>query len=102
MIAVKDLRSFLFEWNNTFVLDKLYRSKNNIRFNSLEHRNTCQIDIYLEYLEDEIFSEHTKQIIDKERMDSEYKKGIWLQDRLVDNTELTKLFDNLDIENIED
>lgn len=98
MISINNLRSFLIEWNNTFVLDKTFRSKNNITFNSPEHRAVCQIDIYLEYLEDFMFEEHAEYRIISIRKEEEYKKGIWLQERSFNNVELNDAYDKIDID----
>lgn len=95
------MRSFLIEWNNTFVLDKSYRSSNNIKFNSPDHRQSCQIDIYLEHLEDEIFKEHLEFSVETERKKDSYSKGIWMEEKKIDEAELAAIFDNIDIELIE-
>lgn len=101
-MLVKNAKSFLIEWNNTFVLDKSFRTRNNIRFNSKEHRETCQIDIYLDYLEEKIFDDSYKSNIENNKKLESYNKGIWMEEKKIDNAELTEIFDNIDIDSIED
>lgn len=98
MIQISNLRSFLIEWNNVFILDKAYRIKHGIAFNSPEHRETCQIDIYLNSLEDKIFQDHIDSVIEKNRKDELYKKGEWFTQSEVLPEDLSKVYDDIDID----
>lgn len=97
MLSIKNLRGFLISWNNTFVLDKSFRVENKIAFNSPEHRATCQIDIYLQYLEDKLFEEHTKTNIEDAEKLNKYHKGEWISPRKMNDEELTDAYDKIDI-----
>jgi hypothetical protein len=52
---------FVYEWNITNPIDRYYRKKYNIRFNSPEHRVCNFIDMAFEYLEDKIFEFKEKE-----------------------------------------
>lgn len=71
-------KSFLIEWNNTFPLDRQFRKKYNIAFNSEAHRKTNQIDIYLEMMEDKLFDDFEKEIEENIRKKKLYEKGEWI------------------------
>lgn len=62
-----------------FPLDRWWRQKHQIAFNSLKHREVSYIDIVLEYIEDSMF----KQFNDEYRLQQEkqelFKKGIVIQ-----------------------
>jgi hypothetical protein len=45
-------------WNNRFPIDRWYRQKHNIAFNSSIHRESNFLDQLFEYREDELFEEH--------------------------------------------
>lgn len=51
-ILINNYKRFLIEWNNRFPLDRRFRKKYNISFNSEEHRKTNQVDMFLDLLED--------------------------------------------------
>lgn len=101
-MLVKDIKSYLISWNNLFPLDKTFRDKNNIRFNSREHRESCQIDIYLDYLEEKLYKDHYEGLMEKSRKAELYKKGIWLEEIKIDADALTAIFDNIDIDSLID
>ena len=80
MEKIDKLRSQLIDWNNSFPLDRIYRQKHNILFNSDDHRRLCQVDIYLDWLESELFKEYEADFIQGEKRAELYKKGIWLRE----------------------
>jgi hypothetical protein len=100
MNSVKDSRSFIITWNNTFPLDKWYREKYKIRFNSEEHRRTCQIDIYYEWLEEQVYKEYEVNLVDSMRKAEDYAKGIWIKEKVVTEDENSQLFDEIDLSTI--
>lgn len=58
---MQDLKQSLIQWNNTFPYDKLFRQKYGIAFGSTIHRETNQIDVYLDILEDKLFDRYRKE-----------------------------------------
>ena len=82
VFSKKDIDRFIYEWNNNYPIDRWYREKHGIAFNSPEHRVLSFIDIYIEWKEDKIFSELLKE---KE----EYKKGDWLHNYETDEEKIS-------------
>lgn len=89
--------SFIISWNNSFPLDKWFRKKYNLAFNSEAHRAANPIDIFFEWREEQLFEEfesnHTK---DKEKQ-LQYEKGVWLEPRISEEQATMDAFDALDI-----
>lgn len=84
------------EWNNTFPLDHWWRKKHNIPYNSLDHKSANQLDIYFEWLEEQMFEEYQKQIkIDDENIKL-YDKGILLKEQKIEEED-DNLFDKIDV-----
>jgi hypothetical protein len=55
-----DLKNFIIAWNTMYPLDKWWRDKYKIPFNSSAHREISMLDICLEYEEDLIFNRPIK------------------------------------------
>lgn len=47
----RGVQDFVYKWNIDFPVDKWYREKYNIRFNSKEHRETSFRDMIFEFME---------------------------------------------------
>ena len=106
-------REFIISWNNLYPLDRWWRKKYNIPFNSPKHRAVSYIDIYYEWLEDHMFEEFIEREGEElKKLDHYQKTGQWLFDQT--NTEerkskeeqkLIDLFEKADIgdfDNIDD
>ena len=91
------LRNFIIRWNNDHPLDKRYREKYNIAFNSPQHRAISQLDILLEFIEEQAFKQFEQNYHKKVEKDNQYKQGIWLEEKHLTNEESTDLFDSIDI-----
>lgn len=100
MPQINDLRAFIIDFNNAFPADREYRLKHNIAFNSITHRETCQLDIYLEWLESEIFKEHEITVLDRVRKKVLYDKGEWISENEMSEDDQSNLFDKIDLNNI--
>lgn len=90
-------RGFIVRWNNDNPLDKKFRDKYKIAFNSPQHRESNQLDILLEHIEDQLFSEHDKAIEHRIIKDKQYEKGLWLEEVKMTEEESQDLFDKIDI-----
>lgn len=92
-----DLRKLMIRWNNDNPLDRKFREKYKIAFNSPQHREINQLDVLAEFIEGEIFSEFEKKVhreIEREEM---YAKGEWLKET-ESNTDVDQdLFDKIDV-----
>lgn len=77
---MKDLKSFVLKWNNTWQYDFWWREKYNISFNSSEHQSANQIDIKLDYLEKRIAQKQQDELEEQKKRELEYiKEGKWLR-----------------------
>jgi len=72
-----DIDKFILRWNTMYPIDRWWREKHNVAFNSLEHRVVSFLDMYIEWNEEQLF----KKMIDKDIKNKEYHSGDWLQER---------------------
>jgi hypothetical protein len=91
------LKGFIIRWNNDHPLDKKFRDKYKIAFNSIEHRNSNQLDILFEYLEDQLFVEYDSAIEQRINKQKQYEAGQWLEEVKMSEQEAQDLFDKIDI-----
>lgn len=98
MILSQDsVKDSIIVWNNLFPYDRLYRKKYKIPYNSLEHRNICQIDVFFDIIEDRIFDKYYEK--NKQKIENEekyYSKGLLLNEEVESNIG-KELFDKLKI-----
>lgn len=94
-----DLRKLIISWNNRFPLDREYRKKYNIPFNSPQHRIISQLDIYLEWLEEEAFKAAIENAVEDIEKKEQFDKGVWLKPReaIMSSEEDIDAFDKLDV-----
>lgn len=95
----KDYNTIVIEWNNKFPLDKWFREKYKISFNSIEHREISQIDIYFEWVEDRLFRKYSEDSEETKIREKEYLSGKVVKER--QNKGLEEEFDNLDIKTLQ-
>ena len=62
-------RSFVFQWNHQFIIDRWFRKKYSIAFNSQEHRELSFEDILIDFVEDKEFNKLNK-------VSEEYKANV--------------------------
>lgn len=68
----KEIRDYVISWNIRFPVDRWWRKKYNIAYNSLGHRESNFLDQLIEWEEDKLFSEF-------EREEYEPNTGNWLK-----------------------
>ena len=56
-----DIRQYIIEWDNRFPIDRWWRKKYNIAFNSSAHRESSFLDQLVEWEEDQLFDEIMNQ-----------------------------------------
>jgi len=97
-LSLKAFKSFVYHWNNNYPVDRWWREKHKIPFNSLQHREFCFIDMFFEYQEDKIFAEIMSKREEKKDEDI-YKPGYgdYLKKKKLTEKEIDEAFDNLDI-----
>jgi len=95
-----DIDSFIYKWNATYPIDRWWREKHKIAFNSPEHRVVSFLDIYIEWQEEQIYTKvraiHTKNL--------EYTPGDWLTPRELNVNEKDEIedFENMDLSRFDD
>lgn len=71
-------KDFIYEWNHKFPIDRWWRQKHKVAFNSSIHREISFIDIRIEWEEDNLFNRISNDI--------EYipNQGNFMKDNVVD------------------
>jgi hypothetical protein len=100
--ALVNVKSFIYWWNSTYPIDRWWREKYKVSFNSEAHRAMNFIDMKLEFEEDLMYAELRKE----KREEQIYRPGHgdWLKKRKalkMSNREVDDLFDNFDIGNVQ-
>ncbi len=86
---------FVINWNLRFPLDRWWRTKHKVAFNSEEHRRTNQIDIMYEFLEEKLYNQAIElDVMNKKKLE-EYEKGKWIKDQPVNSKQEEELFNKL-------
>jgi hypothetical protein len=86
-LSLDDFERQIYEWNKNNPIDRYYREKHGIRFNSPEHRVCNFIDMAFEYYEDCLFNIKKK----------EYKLGDYLieqKQEVISNEKLIEFFES--------
>jgi hypothetical protein len=52
----KALNKFVYDWNNSFPIDRWWREKHQIPFNSKSHREVSLLDMRFEFEEDNLYT----------------------------------------------
>ena len=68
----ESIKKQILEWDNKFPVDKWWRDKHNIAFNSKAHQEISFLDQLFEYYEDKMYEEH------REGVKYEPNTGNWL------------------------
>ena len=89
-------------WNMTFPIDRWWREKHKVAYNSPRHRDQDFISMKMEYEEDLMYV----QLRNRSEKDSEYKPGYgnWLKKRKpikMSEEEIDDLFDSFDPSNVQ-
>lgn len=93
-----ELESFILNWNIDFPVDRWWRQKHSVAFNSAAHREVSFLDMYMEYYEDSLFQRMTKQT-EREKNDP-YIPGLhdFLLEHKSERIEMTdEEFDSIEI-----
>lgn len=81
-LDTKALNRFVYEWNNAFPIDRWWREKYQIPFNSERHRAVSLIDMRFEFEEDSLYNKIRKEI------PYEINKGDFM--KVVEKSDLSK------------
>jgi hypothetical protein len=100
-VSRADIEAFVYKWNLNYPIDRWWREKHKIRFNSPEHRVVSFLDIYTEWIEDRIYEKER----DAATKNFSYKPGDWLTEREADKADIQdeiKMFEGLDLSKMDD
>lgn len=113
LFGAKNIQECVNIWNKKIPIDKWYRRKYNIPFNSDLHKNVSFIDMYFDFYEyfkseidrrkNKIKEEREKNIRRETRLDSEEYikgKGNFMKEVIFTQKDIDEMFDNLDIDSI--
>ncbi len=90
-----NIKDFVVNWNLKQPLDRWWRQKHKIAFNSEIHRRTNRVDMLFEYLEDKLYNKTVEfELMNNSRI-KEFEKGQWLKNQEISSEEESKLFDKL-------
>ncbi|HPI19232.1 MAG TPA: hypothetical protein PKY56_02580 [Candidatus Kapabacteria bacterium] len=91
----ENLKEFIIQWNNIYPIDRWWREKHKIAFNSPAHRSMSFIDMRIEYEEDMLFSKMNSMCMRK----YEPGTGDWLVKRRehLSQEQINKMFDDIDL-----
>ena len=95
-----DIRKFIEKWNVDFPIDRWWRKKHNIPFNSEEHRGHSLLDMRIEYEEDVMYNEIHSVSLNKTY---DPGRGEWLAKRKPKEDSkavIDHAFENIDLSNI--
>lgn len=70
MSNLEEIDNFILEWNIKYPVDRWWRKKHNIPFNSSAHRECSFVDMFFEFREDKMYEEAYKNMSNK---DTAYK-----------------------------
>ena len=102
-----DLPEFIVLWAYTFPMDKLYREKHSIGFNSKQHRCLDPIDMIVELVEDLAINHAIQQELENKKDPQKTYfpgRGKYFKNKRkvsqVNQEEIDKAFDQIDIDDI--
>lgn len=108
--GAKDLRELVRIWNDIFPLDRWYREKYSISFNSEKHKKVSFIDMYFEYFEyieyqykprkiKELKQKREKEdIFSLENRNYTKGKGNFMKEYIPSRKDIDRMFEEFDID----
>lgn len=72
IMTKEQLKRYITNWNVRYPYDKGWREKHKIALFSLEHKQMTLVDIYMERLEDGLYTEAAQRHLDKKKEDEEF------------------------------
>lgn len=103
-----NLKEFIIKWNIKFPIDRWFREKYKIPFNSSTHRQLCLIDIYAEYMEYYLFNYMPyKRKLEEKNKEQESEdiyikgEGNFMKPIKITQKDIDRAFDELNIDEID-
>ena len=96
------VRQWVIRYNNRFPLDRWWREKHNIPFNSSNHREITPVDVKFEYEEDRLFKELAERREKEDKRKEDLKNNGWInvQEESLSEDEDNELFEKIDIDKL--
>jgi hypothetical protein len=95
-----DIENFIYRWNALYPMDRWWRERHKVAFNSPEHRVVSFLDIYIEWKEDRLITKAQNASI----KNFEYKSGDWVRERKdeISVDDEIRDFENMDLSQFDD
>lgn len=100
-VSRADIESFIYKWNNDYPIDRWWREKHKVSFNSPAHRVVSFLDMYIEWTEDQIFDKVRTNTIKNHN----YTPGDWLTEKEISQVDINKEieeFSKMDLSKFDD
>ena len=100
-VSKTDIESFIYNWNIRYPIDRWWREKHKVSFNSPQHRVISFLDMFIEWAEDQLFEKEKTMAI----KNATYVSGDWLKPReisFVDSDKDMEAFKNMDLSKLDD
>lgn len=98
--CTNSLKDFIKEWNRRIPIDKWFRDRYKIPFNSKSHRELSFIDMYIEYIEFIHFDYLVKKK-EKQKEEYTYQRGKGNFMKGLNDKDWDDIFENLDLDNFD-
>jgi len=59
--SIQDIQEFILKWNNDYPIDRYWRKKYSIPFNSEQHRKMSLLDMRIDFEEDRLFDKSNEE-----------------------------------------
>lgn len=93
------MREEIVVWSNKFPLDRWWRLKYNIPYNSFEHREISQVDIFFEWYEEQLFIELEQESKLLKEKEEQLRLGYLISPRSSEVKVDYSAFDDIDLSN---
>lgn len=93
-----DIKHFVSNWNQMCPIDRWWREKHNISFNSPIHRATSFIDMYIEFWEQKLYNKKAEKKVKEEPYIR--GEGNFLKRRELTEEEIDDIYNSIDIDNM--
>lgn len=103
--SIEDIADFIRRWNINYPVDRWFREKHKIPFNSKKHRSSSILNMRMEFEEDLLYREESAKLANKKTKSYTPSRGDWLEVRKapeMSQNEIDKAFDDIDIDSIEE
>lgn len=98
--SLDELKDFILNWNIDFPIDRWWRKRHGVIFNSSVHREVSFIDMFLEFIEESLYEEVLEKRKNIEEDPYAPGEGNFLFEREVSQELTDEEFDKVDLDNL--